>query len=97
MARRPGKPGDKVTTTRCTDHCSIVVALHRLMINFTSDESEPAWKGYVYAALLFIAAVIQSLCLHQYFHRCFVMGMRLRTAIIAAVYKKVCVCVRAPR
>ncbi len=67
-----------------------MVALHRLMINFTSDESEPAWKGYVYAALLFIAAVIQSLCLHQYFHRCFVVGMRMRMAIIAAVYRKVC-------
>ncbi len=62
---------------------------HRLMIQFTQDESEPGWKGYVYAALLFIAAVIQSLCLHQYFHRAFFVGLRLRTAIIAAIYTKV--------
>ena len=59
------------------------------MINFTEDRSEPAWKGYFYAVLLFIAAVVQSLLLHQYFHRCFVVGMRMRTAIVAAVYRKV--------
>ena len=59
------------------------------MIGFTEDRSEPAWKGYFYAVLLFVAAVVQSLLLHQYFHRCFVVGMRMRTAIIAAVYRKV--------
>ena len=43
----------------------------------------------MYTALMFLAAVVQSLCLHQYFHRCFVVGMRVRTAVIAAVYAKV--------
>ena len=65
-------------------------SLSRLMIRFTKDKSEPDWNGYFYAVLLFVAAVIQSLFLHQYFHRCFRVGMRIRTAIIAAVYKKVC-------
>ena len=59
------------------------------MIRFTEDESEPSWKGYFYAVLLFVAAVVQSLLLHQYFHRCFTVGMRMRTAIVAAVYQKV--------
>lgn len=63
--------------------------LLKLMINFTQDMSEPDWKGYFYAVLLFLAAVIQSLFLHQYFHRCFIIGMRIRTAVIAAVYRKV--------
>ena len=58
------------------------------MITFTKDETQPDWHGYVYAALLFVTAVIQSLILHQYFHRCFTVGMRIRTAIIAAVYNK---------
>ena len=62
---------------------------HRLMINFTKNESDPDWHGYVYAVLLFLTAVVQSLFLHQYFHRCFTIGMRIRTAIIAAVYNKV--------
>ena len=59
------------------------------MINFTKNESDPDWHGYVYAVLLFLTAVVQSLFLHQYFHRCFTIGMRIRTAIIAAVYNKV--------
>ena len=61
----------------------------RLMINFTEDTSQPDWKGYLYAVLLFVVAVVQSLLLHQYFHRCFLVGMRVRTAVVAAVYNKV--------
>jgi len=29
-----------------------------------------------------------SLCLRQYFHRCFQTGLQLRTAVVAAVYEK---------
>lgn len=43
----------------------------------------------MYAILMFLAAVLQSIILHQYFHRCFKVGMRMRTGIIAAVYRKV--------
>ena len=59
------------------------------MIKFTSDPNEPPWHGYLYAVLLFLAAVLQSLFLNQYFFRCYALGMRMRTAIIAAVYNKV--------
>ncbi|XP_064640179.1 multidrug resistance-associated protein 1-like [Lineus longissimus] len=62
--------------------------LLRYMINFTWDQSQPQWKGFLYASGLFGAAQIQSLVLHAYFHRCTVTGMRLRSAIVAAVYKK---------
>ena len=62
---------------------------NRLMIQYVSDPEEAAWRGYFYAALMFIAAVIQSILLHQYFHRAFITGMRIRTAVVAAVYKKV--------
>ena len=41
-----------------------------------------------------MTAIIQSLFLHQYFHRCFTLGMRMRSAIVAAVYKKVHVCIK---
>ena len=61
----------------------------RWLIAFTEDATEPDWKGYLYASILFVTAVIQSLFLHQYFHRCFTLGMRMRSAIVAAVYKKV--------
>lgn len=61
----------------------------RLMISFTQEKSIYVWQGYVYAVLLFLVAILQSLFLQQYFQRCFVLGMKVRTAIMAAVYKKV--------
>jgi ABC-type multidrug transport system fused ATPase/permease subunit len=62
--------------------------LLKLMIAYVNDGEEAAWKGYAYAALMFLAAVIQSLWLHQYFHRCFVVGVRVRSGVIASVYRK---------
>jgi len=59
------------------------------MIRFTLDETQPDWHGYVYAILLFVAALVQSLLLQQYFQRCLTIGMNVRTAIISAVYSKV--------
>ncbi|CAH1274296.1 ABCC1 [Branchiostoma lanceolatum] len=88
---------------RCFYHLFLVSALYKLaqdillfvspqllklLISFTKNKDIFAWKGYLYAVLLLLVAIIQSLVLHQYFHGCFVMGMRLRTVIISAVYKK---------
>ncbi|KAM3913418.1 ATP-binding cassette sub-family C member 2-like [Leptodactylus fuscus] len=60
----------------------------KLMVSFTSNLEEYQWKGFLYAILLLVAAIIQSFCLQQYFQGCFVLGMRVRTALTAAVYKK---------
>uniref|UniRef100_H3DGG8 ATP-binding cassette, sub-family C (CFTR/MRP), member 2 n=1 Tax=Tetraodon nigroviridis TaxID=99883 RepID=H3DGG8_TETNG len=62
--------------------------LLKLMISFTEDKSSYNWEGYMYAVLLFVVALLQSLFLQQYFQQCFVLGMKVRTAIMAAVYKK---------
>lgn len=62
--------------------------LLKLMISFTQDKSRYTWEGYLYAVLLLVVAILQSLFLQQYFQRCFVLGMKVRTAIMAAVYKK---------
>ncbi|XP_006630977.3 ATP-binding cassette sub-family C member 2 [Lepisosteus oculatus] len=62
--------------------------LLKLMVSFTQDSSMHTWQGYVYAILLLLVTVLQSVLLQQYFHRCFVLGMQVRTAIMAAVYKK---------
>ena len=62
---------------------------YRLLINFSSDKSQPLWLGLTFTALLFILAVVRSLLLQQYFHRCFTAGMRLKTAVTWAVYRKV--------
>ncbi|XP_008943924.1 PREDICTED: canalicular multispecific organic anion transporter 1 [Merops nubicus] len=62
--------------------------LLKLLIAFVSDEEAFAWQGYLYAILLFLAALIQSLCLQQYFSLCFQLGINVRASLIAAIYKK---------
>uniref|UniRef100_A0A8C8DUL0 Canalicular multispecific organic anion transporter 1 n=1 Tax=Oryzias sinensis TaxID=183150 RepID=A0A8C8DUL0_9TELE len=62
--------------------------LLKLMISFTQNPNSFVWEGYVYAVLLLLVAILQSLFLQQYFQRCFVLGMKVRTALMAAVYKK---------
>lgn len=62
--------------------------LLKFMISFTQDKSSFAWEGYMYAVLLLVVAILQSLFLQQYFQRCFVLGMKVRSAIMAAVYRK---------
>ena len=64
--------------------------VYRQLIAYTSPHStDPTYVGYVYAFLLFATAIVQSIVAHQYFHKTFMVGMRLRTAIVAAIYKKV--------
>lgn len=78
--------------TEGQDTCSMCLCflfLCRLLIQFVNDSSAPSWQGYFYAALLFVCTSVQSLILQKYFHVCFVSGMRLRTAVIGAVYRKV--------
>jgi ATP-binding cassette, subfamily C (CFTR/MRP), member 1 len=61
----------------------------RLIINFVSKNSTaPVWLGLVYVATMFVAASIQSICLHQYFFIAFKVGMQARAAVVTAVYQK---------
>ncbi|XP_066478250.1 ATP-binding cassette sub-family C member 2 [Tiliqua scincoides] len=62
--------------------------LLKLMISFVSDPKAYVWHGYFYAVLLFVTALVQSICLQQYFQLCFQLGMSVRTALMAAIYKK---------
>lgn len=58
------------------------------LITFTESEDEPVWKGYMYAVLMIVCAQIQSLVLGQYFMKMFLAGLRIRTGVISAVYRK---------
>ncbi|XP_071392423.1 ATP-binding cassette sub-family C member 3 isoform X3 [Centroberyx affinis] len=59
-----------------------------LLIYFTKEPDVPDWWGYALAFLMFFTAFLQTLILHQHFQYCFVTGMRLRSAIIGAIYRK---------
>lgn len=61
----------------------------RLLISFENDQDSYVWIGYLYSVLFFVVALIQSLCLQYYFELCFKLGVKVRTTIIASVYKKV--------
>lgn len=66
----------------------------RLLIGYIEDKDDmfgewKEWKGYAYAGGMFVTAIIQSLALHQYFHKMMTIGMRIRTGIIGLVYEKV--------
>ncbi|XP_004373344.1 multidrug resistance-associated protein 1 [Trichechus manatus latirostris] len=69
----------------------------KLLIRFVNDKKAPDWQGYFYTALLFISACLQTLVLHQYFHICFVSGMRIKTAVIGAIYRKALVITNSAR
>uniref|UniRef100_A0A670Z177 Multidrug resistance-associated protein 1 n=1 Tax=Pseudonaja textilis TaxID=8673 RepID=A0A670Z177_PSETE len=71
--------------------------LLKLLINFVNDKSAPSWQGFLYTGLLFFTASLQTLVLHQYFHICFVTGMRLKTAVIGAIYRKALVITNSAR
>uniref|UniRef100_F6PGX9 Uncharacterized protein n=1 Tax=Ciona intestinalis TaxID=7719 RepID=F6PGX9_CIOIN len=58
------------------------------LITFTTADYAPMWQGYLLAVGMFFTALIQSVILQQYFHICFVVGMRLRSAIVSAIYRK---------
>ncbi|XP_016987828.1 multidrug resistance-associated protein 1 isoform X9 [Drosophila rhopaloa] len=62
-----------------------------LIISFVEAQEkdpQPEWKGIMYAVLLFILAAFQTFILGQYFHRMFIVGLRIRTALINAIYRK---------
>ena len=60
-----------------------------LLIGFVQDKEVETWKGYCYAIILTITAITQTVFLSQYFQRMFIVGLQVRTAITATVYRKV--------
>ncbi|CAH8436418.1 unnamed protein product [Dicrocoelium dendriticum] len=61
----------------------------KLLLNFIQGTSdEPWWHGYFYAVAMFISAGVQTLILQRYFRNLNILGMHMRTALTAAVYRK---------
>ncbi|XP_077634918.1 ATP-binding cassette sub-family C member 2 isoform X1 [Crocuta crocuta] len=62
--------------------------LLKLIISFANNRDTYVWTGYLYSVLFFVVALIQSLCLQNYFLLCFILGVNVRSTIMASVYKK---------
>jgi len=52
------------------------------------DPEEQSWKGYFYVGILMITSIVQTVFLGQYFHQVFMIGMRIRTSMTSAIYRK---------
>ncbi|CAH9141477.1 unnamed protein product [Cuscuta epithymum] len=52
------------------------------------QEGGPAWIGYIYAFTIFLGVVFGVLCEAQYFQNVMRVGYRLRSTLVAAVFRK---------
>uniref|UniRef100_A0A8C5QW21 Uncharacterized protein n=1 Tax=Leptobrachium leishanense TaxID=445787 RepID=A0A8C5QW21_9ANUR len=68
-----------------------------LLLDRIKNPSAPYWQGFLVAVLLFVCPCAQSLFLHQHDYLCYVVGMKLRSAIVGSVYKKALVISSAGR
>jgi len=59
-----------------------------LLVTFVKSPNEPAWKGYFYAALLFVCTMIGAIGEAQYFQIVMRVGMQVRSALQSAVFRK---------
>lgn len=66
--------------------------LLRLLITFIAsyrgDNPQPVTRGAAIALAMFAVSVTQTVCLHQYFQLVFETGMRIKSALTAAIYSK---------
>lgn len=60
----------------------------KLLIAYVGDPNEETWKGYFYVVVLFGTSFIQTIFLAQYFHKMFVLGMRIKASVTSAIYRK---------
>lgn len=54
--------------------------------NFIGGPS--AFEGFAIALIMFVASMIQTVIVHQYFQICFETGMRVRAGLVTNIYKK---------
>ncbi|CAI6345192.1 unnamed protein product [Macrosiphum euphorbiae] len=60
----------------------------KYLISFVENSTEPLWRGYFYIFLLMMTTMLQTLFSSQYFHRMYLVAMRVRTALTLAIYHK---------
>lgn len=48
----------------------------------------PYWQGFFYAAIMFSAAVLDSMLLNQYEYRLAIISLKMRSALTEAIYRK---------
>lgn len=62
--------------------------LIRWVASYKTPTPEPVVRGAIIALAMFATSIGQTTALHQYFQRAFETGMRIKTALTAAIYDK---------
>ena len=92
-----GDISPKINTTKQFEQFEIFRPLQKLkkiiifsaLITFVTEEDPLVWRGYMYALLLFGLSVFRAIINQQHFYGKIITGQRVRSALTAAVYRKV--------
>jgi len=68
------------------------VLLYSMLIEFVKNRSPYVWHGYVYAVGMFCSSVFGIMCTHHNYNIAYTTGLRVRTALTSAIYRKVQIC-----
>jgi ABC transporter transmembrane region len=58
------------------------------MIYYLRDAEAPMSRGLGLTALVTVSQLFMSFCLRHYFFACYMVGLKIRTAVVVAVYEK---------
>ncbi|ORX44614.1 multi drug resistance-associated protein MRP [Hesseltinella vesiculosa] len=56
--------------------------------SYSTDSPLPAHQGILIAVCMFAASMIQTICFHQYFHLSTAASIKIRGALVSAIYRK---------
>jgi len=62
--------------------------LLNFLLTFMTDPSQPMWHGYAYTGALFVTTLLGALFSTHFGYRVSVVGLKVRAAVISAVYRK---------
>ena len=65
------------------------VLLCSILIEFVKNKSEYLWHGYLYAVGMFCSSIFGVLCINHNYNIGYTTGLRVRTALTSAIYRKV--------
>jgi ATP-binding cassette subfamily C (CFTR/MRP) protein 1 len=67
------------------------------LIHFLRDSHAPMTRGLALTAAVTVSQLLMSFCLRHYFFKCYLTGLRIRSAVVVAVYNKALVLHSAER
>ncbi|KAM3323933.1 ABC transporter C family member 12 isoform X4 [Capsicum chacoense] len=71
-----------------SDLCQFVGPLLLNHLLETLERGDPAWIGHLYAFLIFVGVSFGVLCEAQYFQNVMRVGFRMRSTLVAAIFRK---------